>query len=92
MLTEAISTAREAVGDCDILVRGDAAFGNSVVINAAINAGARFSMVINKDAAGRVQASRAHNDRFVCALLRVVYGSRSVWLVRFARRVGGVRR
>ena len=51
MLTEAISTAREAVGDCDILVRGDAAFGNSVVINAAINAGARFSMVINKDAA-----------------------------------------
>src|ERR687893_950399 len=51
MVTETISTAREAVPDCDILVRGDSAFGNSLVINAAINAGARFSMVINKDAA-----------------------------------------
>ena len=51
MVTEAIGTAREAVPGCDILVRGDSAFGNSLVINAAINAGARFSMVINKDAA-----------------------------------------
>ena len=49
MVTDAIATARAAVPGCDSLVRGDSAFGNSLVINAAINAGARFSMVINKD-------------------------------------------
>jgi hypothetical protein len=34
MVTEAIGTAREAVPGCDILVRGDCAFGNSLVITA----------------------------------------------------------
>jgi hypothetical protein len=49
MLTEAIATARSATPDCEVLIRGDSAFGNSLVINAAIKRRARFSMVINRD-------------------------------------------
>lgn len=55
MVTEVISTAREAGPDCH---SGpcDFRFGNSLVVNAGArfsmmsdNAGARFSMVSNKD-------------------------------------------
>lgn len=48
MVTEAITTARAAVPGCEILVRGDSAFGNSHVVTAARAGGARFSVVINK--------------------------------------------
>ncbi|MGH3799752.1 MAG: IS1380 family transposase, partial [Pseudonocardiaceae bacterium] len=48
MVTEAIGTARAAVPGCEILVRGDSAYGNSHVIAAARAGGARFSVVITK--------------------------------------------
>lgn len=48
MVSEAITTAQAAVPGCDILVRGDSAFGNSHVVAAATAGGARFSVVITK--------------------------------------------
>jgi hypothetical protein len=48
MVTEAITTARAAVPGCEILLRGDSAFGNSHVVAAARAGGARFSVVITK--------------------------------------------
>jgi hypothetical protein len=51
MVTEAIHTARAAVPGCEILVRGDSAFGNSHVVTAVVSAAARFSVVIIKSAA-----------------------------------------
>src|SRR5262249_46199979 len=43
---EAIRTARTAGAGGEILVRGDSAYGSSVVINACVAAGARFSFVL----------------------------------------------
>jgi Transposase DDE domain group 1 len=48
MVTDAITTARAAAPGCDILVRGDCAFGNSHVVAAAQAGGARFSVVLTK--------------------------------------------
>lgn len=48
MVTEAITTARAAVPGCEILLRGDSAFGNSHVVAAARAGGAQFSVVITK--------------------------------------------
>jgi DDE family transposase len=51
MLTEAIRTARVAGAVGQILVRGDSAYGNSVIVYACRTAGARFSVVLAKDPA-----------------------------------------
>lgn len=48
MVTEAIGTAAAAVPGCQILVRGDSAYGNSHVVAAARAGGARFSVVLTK--------------------------------------------
>jgi hypothetical protein len=53
MVRDAIATARRISPGCPILVRGDAAYGNSRVVHAARAAGARFSVVIVKDAGVR---------------------------------------
>ena len=47
MVTEAINTAKVA-GATDILVRGDAAYGSSAVINAALRAKVTFSLVLTR--------------------------------------------
>jgi hypothetical protein len=49
MVREAISTARAAGARGEILVRGDSAYGNSVVVGACLAAGARFSLVLVKN-------------------------------------------
>jgi len=51
MVREAINTARVAGATADILARGDSAYGNAAVINACIQAGARFSFVLTKNSA-----------------------------------------
>ena len=48
MITEAVATARAAGVTGQILVRGDSAYGTGTVVNAAREAGARFSVVLNK--------------------------------------------
>jgi hypothetical protein len=50
MLTEAVNTAK-AAGATRILCRGDSAYGNSVVIAAAVKAGAEFSFVLIRNLA-----------------------------------------
>jgi len=47
-VAEAIRTARAAGAVGEILVRGDSAYGNSIVISACLRAGARFSFVLIK--------------------------------------------
>jgi hypothetical protein len=47
MVTEAINTAK-AAGAKDILVRGDAAYGSSAVINAALRGKVTFSLVLTR--------------------------------------------
>jgi hypothetical protein len=47
MVTEAINTAK-AAGAKDILVRGDAAYGSSAVISAALRAKVTFSLVLTR--------------------------------------------
>ena len=51
MATAAISTARAAGATGEILVRGDSAYGTRKVVRAALRAGARFSLVLTKNAA-----------------------------------------
>ena len=51
MVREAIATARAAGATGQILVRGDSAYGNSAVVGACATAGARFSVVLAKNAA-----------------------------------------
>jgi hypothetical protein len=51
MVTEAINTARAAGGIGEVLVRGDSAYGNSAVVKACLDAGARFSVVLTKNRA-----------------------------------------
>ena len=66
MFTDAISTAREAAPGCDVLGRGDSVFGNSLFINA----GARFSIIINKDAGvNRALAAISEDAWTRCATL-----------------------
>jgi hypothetical protein len=49
MLTEAVNTAKAAgANPQNIVVRGDAAFGNGKVITAVVNTGARFSLTMAK--------------------------------------------
>jgi hypothetical protein len=57
MIAQAIVTARTAGLHGDILVRGDSAFGSRAVIGACRRGGARFSLVLTKNAA--VQAAIA---------------------------------
>ncbi|GAB3001273.1 IS1380 family transposase [Amycolatopsis acidiphila] len=52
MVAQAIGTAR-AAGAGDILVRGDSAYGSRSVVRACRRAGARFSLVLTKNAAVR---------------------------------------
>ncbi len=51
MVTEAINSAREAGCSGEILVRGDSAYGNSLVAAACQRAGAQFSLVITRTTA-----------------------------------------
>ncbi len=51
MVTAAIGTARAAGTTGTILVRGDSAYGTRKVVRAALRAGARFSLVLTKNAA-----------------------------------------
>ena len=48
MVTEAVNTAK-AAGATNILVRGDAAYGNQAVIGAALRARVEFSVVLTKN-------------------------------------------
>jgi hypothetical protein len=48
LITEAINTAK-AAGAVNILVRGDSAYGNSKVLTAVLNAGAGFSVTLDKN-------------------------------------------
>src|ERR1700756_1986160 len=50
MVTAAINTARAAGATGEILVRGDSAYGNRKVVRAALAAGARFSLVMTRNA------------------------------------------
>jgi hypothetical protein len=62
MVAEAIGVARAAGAVGEILVRGDAAYGNSAVVRACIKAGARFSVVLTKDpAVSRTIAAIPHD-------------------------------
>jgi hypothetical protein len=65
MVTEAIRTARDAGATGQILVRGDSAYGNSVVVHACRKAGARFSVVLTKDAAVSRAISSIPDDAWV---------------------------
>ncbi|GAA5014679.1 hypothetical protein GCM10023317_53580 [Actinopolymorpha pittospori] len=51
MVAEAIATARVAGASGEILVRGDSAYGNHVVVGACLKAGVRFSVVLTKNPA-----------------------------------------
>jgi hypothetical protein len=51
MVREAIRTARAAGATGTILVRGDSAYGTSAVVRACLTEGARFSVVVAKNAA-----------------------------------------
>ncbi|UCN12604.1 IS1380 family transposase [Mycobacterium intracellulare] len=51
MIAQAVATARAAGVTGDILVRGDSAYGNGVVVAACRRAGARFSLVLTKNRA-----------------------------------------
>lgn len=63
MVTEAVATARAAGVTGQILVRGDSAYGTSTVVRAARDAGARFSVVLNKTTAvAAAIASIPEND------------------------------
>ena len=63
MVTEAITVAR-AAGAGEVLVRGDSAYGNSVVIGACLKAKARFSLVLVKNrAVTRASRSPRHHPR-----------------------------
>jgi len=49
MIAQAVNTARAAGVTGQILVRGDSAYGNGVVVTACQRSGARFSLVVNKN-------------------------------------------
>ncbi len=51
MVIEAIGAARQAGATGEILVRGDSAYGNHLVAGACLDHGARFSLVLAKNAA-----------------------------------------
>lgn len=53
MVAQAIATARAAGASGEILVRGDSAYGSRAVVRACRRAGARFSLVLAKNAAVR---------------------------------------
>jgi hypothetical protein len=51
MVVQAVATARAAGGTGHILVRGDSAYGDGVVLAACRRSGARFSLVLTKNRA-----------------------------------------
>jgi Transposase DDE domain group 1 len=51
MLAQGIGTARAAGASGQILVRGDSAYGNRAVVAACVRHGARFSLVMTRNAA-----------------------------------------
>ncbi len=51
MVAQAIATARAAGASGQILVRGDSAYGNRKVVRACVRHGARFSLVMTRNAA-----------------------------------------
>lgn len=51
MVRDAIGTARAAGATGEVLVRGDSAYGSRAVVRACRTAGARFSVVLTKNAA-----------------------------------------
>jgi hypothetical protein len=49
MIAQAISTARDLGANRNILVRGDAAYGNRTVVRACLRHGAQFSLVMTRN-------------------------------------------
>jgi hypothetical protein len=64
MVGDAIATAK-AAGALNILVRGDSAFGNSLVVAAASRAGARFSLTLTRTAALDAAISSIGEDAWI---------------------------
>jgi Transposase DDE domain group 1 len=62
MVREAISVARAAGAGGEVLVRGDSAYGNSAVVGACIEAGARFSVALTKNRAVNVAIAAIAED------------------------------
>ena len=65
MVREAIILARGCGVSGEILVRGDSAYGNHLVVNACIAAGARFSVVLVKNAAVNAAIATIAPDAWV---------------------------
>lgn len=65
MVTEAINTAREAGCSGEVLLRGDSAYGNSLVVAACQRAGARFSLVITRTRAVDKAIATINEDAWV---------------------------
>lgn len=62
MVAEAIRTARACGATGKILLRGDSAFGTSAVVNACIDAGVEFSVVLAHNSAVAAAISRIGED------------------------------
>ena len=62
MVTEAIRTTRACGATGKILLRGDSAFGTSKVVNACIDAGVEFSVVLAQNNAVAAAISRIGDD------------------------------
>jgi hypothetical protein len=65
MIAEAIRTARAAGAVGEILVRGDSAYGNSLVVNACVRAGVRFSVVLVKNRSVAAAIAKIPDDAWV---------------------------
>ena len=70
MVAHAVSTARDAGANGQILVRGDSAYGTRTVIKACTRHGVQFSLVMAKSPA--VQRDRTR--RASCAVLAAPMG------------------
>jgi len=65
MLTEAVNTAKACGAHAaNILVRGDSAFGNGKVITAVVQAGARFSFTMARNAAIDAAISAIPDEKY----------------------------
>jgi hypothetical protein len=60
MVTEAITTARATGASRELLVRGDSAFGNSAVVTACLDAGARFSVALTRTSTSGTASPGGH--------------------------------
>ena len=65
MVAEAIRTARAAGACGEILVRGDSAYGNSAMVNACLDAGVHFSVVLTKNPAVTAAMAAIPEDAWI---------------------------